>query len=254
MAGMRQPGRCFGQPRSLRGAAERINDHAPRARTSTPSWSGRHPGGVGLQPAARLEQGRDRPDAAHAGDRARLGRREPYDGAERARRHRLPAPLLDRFGGVELRSPPTTPGPRRWRSTAASRPTARPRLRAPGPRRLRQRRPRPRAPPPATSASIAISVASPPRPPSVAMRIASGAGRQTFAQQRTSPRAARRAAAGEWKTIRARAGSGADRAMLNLPNLLTLFRILLVPILVVVLLTKVDGKEFVGLASSCSPR
>ena len=36
--------------------------------------------------------------------------------------------------------------------------------------------------------------------------------------------------------------------MLNLPNLLSLFRILLVPFLVVVLLTKFDGKEFVGLA------
>ena len=32
-----------------------------------------------------------------------------------------------------------------------------------------------------------------------------------------------------------------------LPNLLSLFRILLVPLLVVVLLTKFDGKEFVGL-------
>ncbi|MDA8018077.1 MAG: CDP-diacylglycerol--glycerol-3-phosphate 3-phosphatidyltransferase [Thermoanaerobaculia bacterium] len=36
--------------------------------------------------------------------------------------------------------------------------------------------------------------------------------------------------------------------MLNLPNLLTILRILLVPVLVVVLLTKFDGKEFVGLA------
>lgn len=36
--------------------------------------------------------------------------------------------------------------------------------------------------------------------------------------------------------------------MFNTPNLLTLFRILLVPLLVVVLLTKFDGKEFVGLA------
>jgi CDP-diacylglycerol--glycerol-3-phosphate 3-phosphatidyltransferase len=35
--------------------------------------------------------------------------------------------------------------------------------------------------------------------------------------------------------------------MTNLPNILTSFRILLVPILVVVLLTKFDGKEFVGL-------
>ncbi len=35
--------------------------------------------------------------------------------------------------------------------------------------------------------------------------------------------------------------------MLNLPNLLSIFRILLVPLLVVVLLTKFDGKEFVGL-------
>jgi CDP-diacylglycerol---glycerol-3-phosphate 3-phosphatidyltransferase len=35
--------------------------------------------------------------------------------------------------------------------------------------------------------------------------------------------------------------------MLNTPNLLTLFRILLVPVLVVVLLTKFEGKEFVGL-------
>lgn len=36
--------------------------------------------------------------------------------------------------------------------------------------------------------------------------------------------------------------------MLNTPNLLTLFRILLVPLLVVVLLTKFEGKELVGLA------
>ena len=36
--------------------------------------------------------------------------------------------------------------------------------------------------------------------------------------------------------------------MLNLPNILTFLRILLVPILVVVLLTKFDGKELVGLA------
>ena len=35
--------------------------------------------------------------------------------------------------------------------------------------------------------------------------------------------------------------------MFNIPNILTCFRILLVPILVVVLLTKFDGKEFVGL-------
>lgn len=35
--------------------------------------------------------------------------------------------------------------------------------------------------------------------------------------------------------------------MLNLPNLLSIFRILLVPLLVVVLLTKFEGKEFVGL-------
>jgi CDP-diacylglycerol---glycerol-3-phosphate 3-phosphatidyltransferase len=35
--------------------------------------------------------------------------------------------------------------------------------------------------------------------------------------------------------------------MLNVPNLLSIFRILLVPPLVVVLLTKFEGKEFVGL-------
>jgi CDP-diacylglycerol--glycerol-3-phosphate 3-phosphatidyltransferase len=35
--------------------------------------------------------------------------------------------------------------------------------------------------------------------------------------------------------------------MLNTPNVLSLFRILLVPVLVVVLLTKFEGKEFVGL-------
>ena len=34
---------------------------------------------------------------------------------------------------------------------------------------------------------------------------------------------------------------------MNLPNLLTLFRILLVPLLVVVLITKFEGKELVGL-------
>ena len=37
-------------------------------------------------------------------------------------------------------------------------------------------------------------------------------------------------------------------AVANLPNLLTVIRILLVPLLVVILLTKFDGKEFVGLA------
>ncbi len=36
-------------------------------------------------------------------------------------------------------------------------------------------------------------------------------------------------------------------SQLNLPNLLTISRILLVPILVVILLTEVDGKEFIGL-------
>lgn len=36
--------------------------------------------------------------------------------------------------------------------------------------------------------------------------------------------------------------------MLNLPNILSFFRILLVPLLVVVLLTKFHGKEMVGLA------
>ncbi|HEX6898157.1 MAG TPA: CDP-diacylglycerol--glycerol-3-phosphate 3-phosphatidyltransferase [Thermoanaerobaculia bacterium] len=38
-----------------------------------------------------------------------------------------------------------------------------------------------------------------------------------------------------------------SKPMLNLPNLLSLFRILLVPPLVVVLLTKFDGKEWWGL-------
>ena len=41
--------------------------------------------------------------------------------------------------------------------------------------------------------------------------------------------------------------------MLNLPNILTILRILLVPMLVVVLLTKFEGKEFVGLAVFLSP-
>lgn len=36
--------------------------------------------------------------------------------------------------------------------------------------------------------------------------------------------------------------------MLNLPNLLTIFRIFLVPFLVVVLLTKLNGREYLGLA------
>ncbi len=36
--------------------------------------------------------------------------------------------------------------------------------------------------------------------------------------------------------------------MINIPNLLSIFRILLVPLLVVILLTKFDGKEFYGLA------
>ena len=38
-----------------------------------------------------------------------------------------------------------------------------------------------------------------------------------------------------------------EQKVLNLPNALTFFRILLVPVLVVVLLTKFEGKEFVGL-------
>jgi CDP-diacylglycerol--glycerol-3-phosphate 3-phosphatidyltransferase len=37
-------------------------------------------------------------------------------------------------------------------------------------------------------------------------------------------------------------------AMLNLPNVLSLVRILLVPLIVVVLLTEVEDKEFIGLA------
>lgn len=36
--------------------------------------------------------------------------------------------------------------------------------------------------------------------------------------------------------------------MFSIPNVLTILRILMVPLLVVVLLTKFDGKEFVGLA------
>lgn len=36
--------------------------------------------------------------------------------------------------------------------------------------------------------------------------------------------------------------------MVNVPNLLSIFRILLVPLLVVILLTKFEGKEFYGLA------
>lgn len=39
----------------------------------------------------------------------------------------------------------------------------------------------------------------------------------------------------------------APAMLLNLPNLLSLFRLLLVPLLVVALLTKFEGKEFVGL-------
>ncbi len=39
----------------------------------------------------------------------------------------------------------------------------------------------------------------------------------------------------------------AGRGMINVPNALTLFRIFLVPILVVVLLTKFTGREYVGL-------
>jgi CDP-diacylglycerol--glycerol-3-phosphate 3-phosphatidyltransferase len=51
-------------------------------------------------------------------------------------------------------------------------------------------------------------------------------------------------------TIRAAATSPAPTAsaMLNLPNVLSLVRILLVPIIVVVLLTEVEDKEFIGLA------
>jgi len=39
-----------------------------------------------------------------------------------------------------------------------------------------------------------------------------------------------------------------EPTMVNAPNLLSIFRILLVPLLVVILLTKFDGKEFYGLA------
>ena len=38
------------------------------------------------------------------------------------------------------------------------------------------------------------------------------------------------------------------QSQLNLPNVLTMSRILLVPILVVIMLTELDGKEFIGLA------
>ena len=41
---------------------------------------------------------------------------------------------------------------------------------------------------------------------------------------------------------------------LNLPNILTCSRILLVPIFMVVLLTEIDGREFIGLAVFLTPR
>ncbi len=43
------------------------------------------------------------------------------------------------------------------------------------------------------------------------------------------------------------ADTAAGRPVLNLPNLLSIFRILLVPLLVVVLLTEIEGREFIGL-------
>lgn len=50
------------------------------------------------------------------------------------------------------------------------------------------------------------------------------------------------------RTRRRRQGRALSRnQVFNLPNSLTFFRILLVPILVVVLLTEFEGKEFVGL-------
>jgi len=47
---------------------------------------------------------------------------------------------------------------------------------------------------------------------------------------------------------RAPGGPRSAAVWLNLPNLLTLFRILLVPVIVAVLLTRFEGREFVGLA------
>jgi CDP-diacylglycerol--glycerol-3-phosphate 3-phosphatidyltransferase len=47
---------------------------------------------------------------------------------------------------------------------------------------------------------------------------------------------------------RAPGGPRTAAVWLNLPNLLTLFRILLVPVIVAVLLTRFEGREFVGLA------
>ena len=91
--------------RSLRGRGRASLPHDDRpwnrrpreSSTNHSSWStpaplaaagagaSRHPGGVRLQPARDVAQGRDGPDAADAGHRARAGGQRPYDPEENIR-------------------------------------------------------------------------------------------------------------------------------------------------------------------------
>ncbi len=99
-----------------------------RARPRAAARAGAGAGRIGIQPQRALEQGRDRPDAAHAGNGERprsfgsLGH-----GAESARRHRLPAadarPLRrDRARAGRLQCRSGSGGEVRWRSRRTKRP------------------------------------------------------------------------------------------------------------------------------------
>ena len=78
------------------GSAPRFDGFVRRARAApfaaSRAGAGRHPGGVGLQPARHVAQGRDGPDAADAGHGARARRPQPLrPGGEHSRRHGVPA-------------------------------------------------------------------------------------------------------------------------------------------------------------------
>ena len=90
---------------------------------------GADPRRVELRAARRLAQGRARPDAAHAGDRAApVGAQALRPGVQRPRRRALPARArwTASASSPSSCSRPTTRARARWRPTAACRPTARP--------------------------------------------------------------------------------------------------------------------------------
>ena len=112
------------------GATLRRHRRGPRPppRAAARAGARRHPGGVGLQPAGHVAEGRDGADAADAGHGARARCPEPVrPRGQHSRGHGLPAAAARpaTTATKSWRSPPTTPARVPWTATGTCRPTAR---------------------------------------------------------------------------------------------------------------------------------